>query len=265
MLPVLSAVIFDNRITQHTRTQPWIVIARDNHDDVEPYVVKLFSYAENAERQTVAREVFANVIAGHFNLSVPQAAFVDFYANNFLHTLNKQELDIINARDPRMKFAVKYLPNHAQYNYEHPRSFYHKFTDIDSIFAFDNLILNTDRNIGKANVLLVDRRVFLIDHEYSLDVSPQIISEFDSETWSYRCIKHIFYDYLLDTYRPEFFTSFLERLSTLDPNILDPYEAQLRGLGYDPCVPDYRLLKDYLSRIKDNPTKFVSLIRGKIK
>lgn len=265
MLPIHNAIVFDNRITQHTRTQPWIVITQDGNDVVEPYVVKLFTYAENSDRQTVAREVFANVIARCFNLSVPQAAFVDFYSNDFLNTLSKPELEIINGRDPRVKFAVKYVPGHAQYNYDHPRSFYHKFSDIDSIFAFDNLILNSDRNIGKANVLLAERRVVLIDHEYSLDVSRQIIDEFDANTWSYRCIKHIFYDYLLDTYRPEFFKTFLERLQLFDPDILDPYEAQLKGLGYDPCVPDYQLLKDYLYRIKHNPIKFVSLVRGKIK
>lgn len=264
MLPVLEAIAFDNQITEHTRTQPWIVITKDNMDTLEPFVVKLFTNEENSNRFAIAKEVFSNVMAREFNLSCPEAAFIDFYSNNFTSTLDDWQLQSLNTRDHRAKFAVKYLAGHNQYNTNYPRKFFHKFVGVDSIYAFDNLIQNNDRNIGKANVLLVENRIFLIDHEYALDINPEIISEYDVNNWSYQCTKHIFYNYLLDTYRSDFFSDFQDRLGHFNPDMLDPYRDQLQQLQYDPPYVNYQLLKDYLHLIQRNPGKFVTIIKKKI-
>lgn len=265
MLPVLNAIGFVRQFKKHSRTQPWVVLANENDTAPQSYVVKLYTREENEDRNAVAKEVFCNVIAGQLGLDRPEAALIDFYSNDFMSLLTQGELDAINQRDYRIKFATRLIERHTQFPEQMDVKFLTQFTKIDSIFAFDNFVLNTDRNLGKPNVLLNERAILLIDHEYTLDIKQTILDEFDAGTWAYKCVKHILYDFLSSRYRTHFFDEFAEKLAAFNPDVLDPYADQLVRLGYNPAFGNYVLLKEYLNRIKNNPAKFANLLKAKVK
>lgn len=265
MLPVLNAISFVRQFKKHSRTQPWVVLANDNDSAPQSFVVKLYTREENELRNAVAKEVFCNVIAGHLGLARPEAALIDFYSNDFMSILDHDELQTINMKDYRIKFATRLIQNHTQFPEQMNHQFLMQFTKIDSIFAFDNFVMNTDRNLGKPNVLINGRTIMLIDHEYTLDITQKVLDEFDAGTWAYKCVKHILYDFLISRYRTHFFDEFAETLASFNPDVLDPYADQLVGLGYDPAYGNYMLLKKYLNKIKNNPVKFANLLKAKVK
>jgi hypothetical protein len=264
MLNELNAIAFEHQITFESRTHPWVVLARKDGFPPEPYVVKLFTKDEVEKNYAVAKEVFASIIAKEFELSMPEPALVNLSTTDFLSTLSVDFIRQMDSRDYRIKFGCRYINGTLPYNENLPLQHYDQFNDIDSIFAFDNLIHNTDRNKGKPdNIRFKDDYYYLIDHEYSLSITRQILDEFEDGRWVYPYANHVFYFYLLlQKDKSDFFLHFENKLSSFDPNILDSYEVQLRNHKFNPPYQDYQLLKDYLGQIRTKSKTFLNLLKG---
>lgn len=234
---------------------------------IERYVVKLFETKLIEEKDSVANEVLGNVLAREFNLPVPEAAFIRF-GPSFIATIGDPMLRaLLSDRDSRLKFGCKLMDGYIRFD---PGSFSaaeaRKMVEIDSLFAFDNLIRNPDRNRVKPNLLVKSDEAILIDHELGFEITTDLEMELDTWQWQERYYKyHIFYNYLKgysQNEKKQSFHEFDEYLKVLNIRVLDSYLNQLTDLGYS--MTNHAPLKAYLSAIKQKRTNFVNMLKGQI-
>jgi hypothetical protein len=122
-----------------------------------------------------------------------------------------------------------------------------------------------DRKPSKPNILISNNNFHLIDHELSLPINHQTLREFDSENWTYNFKNHIFYKYLKSAKaerKVEHFETFQELLRFINLDKLTSSRNQL--LDYDHPVGDFDILLEYLYTIRNNSSKFVSILRNQL-
>jgi hypothetical protein len=266
MLAVYRAISFQRVLERGARTKPWLVLVQ-TRDRVESYVVKLFDTSQIIEKDSVANEVIGNVLAREFHLPVPSAALIELDAD-FLRTVRDPVLiDLLKKKDDRIKFGTVELPGVFRYDAATTTlAEARRMIEIDSVFAFDNLIRNPDRNEIKPNILARTKEAFLIDHELGFEIRAEIIQELASWIRSQRYYRyHIFYKLLKGAGHGEkqwFFNEFEECLRTLNVNVLQPYYRQLADHGY--ASPKHKVTMDYLFEMKRKSVNFVNLLRGLI-
>jgi hypothetical protein len=162
-----------------------------------------------------------------------------------------------------LKFASEFIPGHYRFPTDLDKKVVENIVDLQTLFAFDNLIRNRDRNKYKPNLLVLQNDSFLIDHEMGLELDEQTLLDFKNNFWDPRFISHhIAYEYLKNTSersKTEYFNTFEEYLRHLNFSFLEPYLNQLGKLGYP--TERHALLLEYLHEIKNNSTKFVNLLK----
>jgi HipA-like protein len=266
MLPVYNAISFQRVLEKGGRTKPWLVLVNTG-EGFAPYVVKLFDTALIAERDSVTNEVIGNVLAREFQLPVPDAALIRM-DSDFERTVRDPDLlEVLRDRDDRVKFGTVQLEGTFRFD---PQAFslseVRKMIEIDSVFAFDNLIRNPDRNRIKPNLLLRSNEAYLIDHELGLEITAGSIRELDDWDWSQRYYRyHIFYEYLKGSslgLKRDYFEEFQEYLRLLNVNRLKPFYEQLGRHGFS--HPKQALTVNYLTEMKGKSANFVNLLRGLI-
>jgi hypothetical protein len=160
MLPVYRAISFDRIIDKGGRTHPWSVLV-DTGAGIKPYVVKMFSAYAASQREHVCNEVLGNALARQFDLKVPQAAFIEMDMD-FVMTISdfeaQQQFDLA---DERIKFGSELIEGNYLFNPSFTKGQAAKMVELDSLFAFDNLIRNRDRNNGKPNLLVKGSSAYL--------------------------------------------------------------------------------------------------------
>lgn len=266
MLPVYKAISFNKIIEKGGRTKPWLVIVNAGNTP-RPYVVKLFETSLIDFKDSVTSEVLGNVLAKEFNLPVPNAALIDF-DDDFIDTIKNQGvLEILEARDTRLKFGSELLDGYVQFDSEAFKTADIKqVIDIDNVFAFDNLIRNPDRKNLKPNILIKSNEAYLIDHELGFEINNETINELKTWQWNSKFYnQHIFYNFLRDSitrHKTEYFDEFGEYLRLLNLNILTPYFHQLIQARYSPV--NHGIITNYLTQMKQNSANFVYLMRAKI-
>ncbi len=239
-------------------SRPWQVIVSIEGMPV-PYVVKLYKKEYIDNYFTVAKEVYASIIASQLKINTPSPALIDF-PNEFISSLPSQLQDELYSKDQRLKFGTKLITGSFQYIDTLPLN---KYNLIDSIYAFDNLIKNGDRRHEKPNILLKGKEIFAIDHEISFTIS-NAIEQFKENIWVYNKEAHIFYRHLKNKSIGEkklLFSDFKYYLTQIDFNILDSYFEQLRKIGHDNDY-NYSQIKAYLCEMKRNAEKFVQQLKS---
>ena len=263
MIPVYKAVSFERKIDRGGSTYPWIVNVQ-TEEGIQPYVVKLFTNRHIQQYNAVVKEVLANALASEFDLSTPKTVLVDF-SRNFVNQLPAERKEELKKKDWRIKFGCRYIEGATTYSPSLHRKFFRRY-DIESIFAFDNLIQNVDRRLDKPNILLHDTNSYLIDHELSLKaVDDRLTSDFLQGNWRYNKERHIFYKFLKKGRKDAknaYFETFMEHLRYLNIDMLAPYVQTLEEHQYS--VPELSTIKFYLEQIKNNHAKFVSLLRNSL-
>jgi hypothetical protein len=266
MLPVYTAISFQRVLEKGGRTKPWVVLVK-NGESVQPYVVKLFETTLIEEKDSVTSEVLGNILAKEFSLSVPHSAYIDM-DHDFLMTIQDPNLlEVLDGRDRRLKFGTALLEGFYRFDASSislPEA--RRMMEIDTLFAFDNLIRNPDRNNTKPNLLVKSDQAFLIDHELGFEITDKSLSELENWQWKGRFFRyHIFFDYLKYTphaVKKDYFNEFEEYLRHLNVDLLDPYFDQLAQYGYS--KKNQAVIMSYPEEMKRNSTKFVSLLRGLI-
>ena len=162
MLPIYEAVSFQ-RVMSGGRTNPWLILANVNGQE-KPYVVKLFNEIENDRRELVCKEVLGNALASEFGLIAPKAALIEM-DSYFESTINDHNAFFsYEFADQRTKFATELIyPFHEFTIGAHKAWQIKKSIEIDSLFAYDNLIKNSDRGQARSNILLKDKSAYLIE------------------------------------------------------------------------------------------------------
>lgn len=263
MLPVYKAHSFQRILKKGGRTKPWLVIVNEG-SSLTPYVVKMFNPALIDAMDSVTNEVLGNVLAKEFELKTPAAAWIDMDFDFQISIRDAEAAKYFEAGDDRPKFGTRLLSPAIEYQ---PETFDIKeikdLTDIDSIFAFDNLIRNRDRTPGKPNFLISGKEGFLIDHELGFQITAETKKEVTSMFWNQElCKYHIFFEYLHKSIRKskeQFFDLFAEYLRYLNINKLDSYFTQLIQVGYG--NKKQIIMTDYLQTIKANSFNFATLMR----
>lgn len=147
-------------------TKP-ILINAINEDNVEKaYVMKTYSSEYEKQNFSLAKEIFITHLAGEFDLPVPVCGVIKIDNNDLKKFYTEEE---INKLDKGYKFCTEYHPGYVIMNSIVSQKHLNDY-EIENLFAFDNLIMNTDRGgfRNKPNLLLKDNEMLLIDHEQTL-------------------------------------------------------------------------------------------------
>jgi hypothetical protein len=243
---------------KYGRTRPWIILA-NTEKGPRPFVVKLFTTAEIQRSNSVAGEVISNRLAAEFELKAPEMAFIHLDETN-LSGLTDEMHQQLEAADPRAKFATALVDGFYRFDKKIPKTLLAKRVDIDTLFAFDNLIRNAGRGQQKPNLLITKHTAWLIDHEFTFNLEPDA-HILQPDTWNERyTTRHIFFDYLKKAgkeTKSAYFGTFLELLKTVRFESLLPWFTQLNRQGFavqpEPVIA-------YLNNIKNKLHAFVSVL-----
>ncbi len=264
MLPEFEAIAFRSIIEKGAHTKPWLIEV-DCFGTPTPYVVKLYTTDQNNSRNSTTAEVIGNIISSSFELSSPKAAFIHF-PEDLRMKLPLVCNEILDNVDDRIKFGTEYIDSNFPFIPNMPKSQFSKHIDIDTLYAFDNFIRNSDRGDVKPNILLVKNGHYLIDHEMAFDIDENTIQKFNELNWEDKFGRyHIALNYLKRASKErkrQYFGTFLEYLRLLNINQLIPYFNQLENYGFS---SNKELIIDYLEHIKQNSNNFVKILLTFIK
>ncbi len=246
-------------------TMPIVIKAEDQSGTINPYVLKLYKADYVSKNFSVAKEILVSELAAQFNLPVPKYGIIDF-DTNLLST--EYEADFLKELKPGYKFCNFYHEGTLLYTDSLKSSFLKNY-DLELVFAFDNLILNTDRGgfRNKPNLLLKDEDFLLIDHEQSLHffdnhaLSKALDFGLKFDTYFYK--KHIFYK-ALKSRKPknQIFGEFDEYLKTLDLSFLNPLFLDFETYGID--HGEKSIIFAYLQWCKLNRSKIIKSLNERI-
>ncbi|MCI4671983.1 MAG: hypothetical protein MRZ79_27820 [Bacteroidia bacterium] len=265
LIPLLEAVEFHRVITEGGSTYPWIVTATDGRTRSQ-YVVKL--YKQDHQYRPNNKEIIASVLLDEFDLNTPEFALINF-SENFISTLSPEIKLRLEGIDTKPKFATKYLPGVETFS---PSLHFKELSkyNIESIYAFDKLIRNVDRRIGKPNILFGESEAFLIDHELSLNVNQVVIEKVENEDWSYLKdnnpkSEHVFLKALKEAKSLDdelTFDTFDFYLNLLNPRKLIPYQEKMEELNFE--VDDFVDIIRYLQIVKEKRPSFIQALRNSV-
>lgn len=211
-------------------TFPILIKGIDESDQIDLYVLKLFTKNRINENFSVAKEIFVNEFAKEFDLNVPDYALVNFNHKNlsdFLNKLDKSNVSInIDELDEGLKFCSLYKDGYLLFNPLTQLSFVDQY-EIERLFAFDYVVMNADRGgfHKKPNLLIDNNSLYLIDHELTLPYINGHDSNFDSNfkhnqnLYNFNCEQHIFKKYLAEKRKKDnIFDEFIEYLKNCNIN-----------------------------------------------
>lgn len=263
MLPIYSAVSF-NGLLPGGGTRPWAIYAREGgRGKLQPFVVKLFRASHLDQHPHLAAEVFGSVLAEMFDLPRPEPALIEFSPafRATLHELQQQQLAEVA---PGLLFGCRLVESPFAYSRTLPLKKLEVY-EMETIYGFDNLILNVDRRPDKPNLLMLDEEAILIDHELAFSGIRQAFSNLLNGRWEHLYQRHLFYPYLKargPLANSSAFSTFTDYLRGLNPQRLLPYHHQLSELNCS--LPDFDLFFGYLCHQKANAGQFETLLRRTI-
>lgn len=211
------------KIMDNGSSYPLLITALNGNDDEIPYVMKTYKTLNVEQNFTIAKDILISELAKEFDLKTPEYGIIDINNQELSDIYNDIELSIDEINEG-YKFCTKLeegaITTNSDIMSKRKLEQYH----IENIFAFDNLIMNSDRGgfRGKPNLLINDEDILLIDHEQTLP----FINNFDnnqnnffSTFTPFDCSRHIFYNELKKTSNKDkiyLFNEFCENLRVLN-------------------------------------------------
>lgn len=245
-------------------SKPLLITAINEDKIVNQYVMKVFKKDHIEQNYSVAKEIFISELCKEFNLECPEYALIKIDHSLLVDIYDKDFLDII---DEGYKFCSKY---HGQYLIFNPLvslSFIKDY-DIENLFAFDNIIINTDRGgyRDKPNLLINDSNILLIDHELTIPFINNSSEDpnFFNYLRNYSYQKHILARHLKGLkFKNNLFVEFFELLKTVNINRFSIIFDELDHFGVK--YGDRDKIFVYLNWIKNNRTFISNHLIGIIK
>lgn len=248
---------------QFGHTQPWVVLC-EGENGLAEFVVKVFTENHLSTFPRVHGEFAGSWLASEFDLLTPSVGWIEL-EEHFLRTLPPSSALQIDFDDDRLKFGSKVLNPFQHFPVGLKAKDFKKLIPISRLFAFDNLIRNSDRGTFKPNLLLTDSEAYLIDHEFSLDINEGTIQDLKDSNWEGKfSSSHITYPYLSSGSKSDkvgCFDDFNEYLRALNLNEFRELLVEVEGQGYN---ADIDLFMEYFIFIKRNPSIFTNLLKGLI-
>ncbi len=264
MLPIYDDITFLELLEKGGRNKPWLIRALIN-DTYEEYVLKLFSQEAELDHSYTAAEVFGSVLAAEFDLSTPEVALFELNHDNVFSFPPDQQAEI-EEKGFGIKFGCKYYRGSLAYSSQIHKDQIKKRVGIDTLFAFDQLINNVDRQHHKPNVLYRDEGVMLIDHELGFrNMKEAQTNIMNSNPGNPLIHGHICFEMLKranNSSKQAYFQTFEELLRTLDTDILDPFHQQLQD--FDVHSGNFGEIKSFLEFAKANHGLFIRVLKSAI-
>jgi hypothetical protein len=261
MLPIYKAISIEKAPLVGGSTQPCLLLAATyNGIPVGSYVVKIFKQRNIEQLNSTAKEVYANVLARHFEIKTPDSALIEV-EQWLINDLKKQSEYAGWNITEGVYFGTVYLVGGIDYNDAVKNK-----VDIwakENIFAFDALIRNVDRTPRKTNLFLVEDDPYVIDHELSFAVNATFDDYLRRKDWAFLIAnpkggKHLFLEDLSNFHKKEALTfdQFAENLRNLRPELILGKEAE-QLLEYNIETNDYPQIEKYLQSAVSNTTRFI--------
>lgn len=245
-------------------TLPLLCIAENS----KTYVLKLFGKNHAKQRCYTGAEVYANYIAGAFELNKPDAVFIKIPDKLIkLYKATSPELHklLLQKDYKRPCFATEYLGDLPIFSPALHRRLIETH-DIETIYAFDTFILNEDRKTIKPNILKTTDSYCLIDHDKAFGSVNYALGEYNNNRLCPFHKYHLFYKMLKSRAKKEgaenMFNTFSMYLNMLNIGNLNILNEQLEEFGYE--INDCVAWKQYIYEIKQNHINFVKTIRGSL-
>jgi hypothetical protein len=261
LLPIYKAKVFESRIEKGGRTRPLVVTVRDNEGHLKQFVVKLYSKSDVQENKALGKEVLLIPLIEEFDLLTPSPALIRF-DQGFINTLPRELQTEVIEKGAYLNFGCEYLDGSLTFNETIPQLTLDELDNVDTIFAFDVLLRNLDRRLTKPNLLIQERSIYLIDHEFCLIVNGDY-ENWEDPTWTFPVKNHVFYPYLSNKIKKtkEYcFSAFEDNLRRINVSKLTSYIEQLEAEQIP--MPDTEILIDYLRHAKRNSHNFVTHLKG---
>jgi hypothetical protein len=264
MIPIYKALRLEEGSLIGGTTLPSLMIVCDNVGIIQgTYVVKVFDTKHIEQYNPTNKEIIANYLAGEFDLSVPKMAIIQVPENIIEEMLGKEAYKNKSLK-AGFYFGCEYIDNTTSYQEEIKISNDDDW-ELETIFAFDALIINVDRVLKKPNILFKNGSFILIDHELSLNIERTFeeYKAFDI----YRNVlqgtkgKHIFLEFLQLKHKKESiaFDDFMESLRYLNLNKLKQLSIFLKRHHFN--IDDFEAIISYLEAVKRNTQDFRNVLQ----
>lgn len=263
-MQVLKLLSID-KILEGGSTKPLVITAQNEDGNIKQYVMKSFRHERYGNNYSVAKEIFINELAREFELPVPEYALIEVENSDLKDFYTPEEIAIMAKG---YKFCSELMVQYANFNPLISYSFIKDY-DIESLFAFDCLIHNTDRGgfRNKPNLLINDSQFLLIDHELTLPFVNEnnlIVESYFNSFRFFEFRKHVFYKYMVSIrHKSNIFNDFdelLKRLTIVRFNsIFDKMDILEIKYG------DRERIMDYLHWAKSNVEFINKDLRNKLR
>lgn len=243
-----------HKIIEGGSTRPILISAKNSNGIIKKFVVKLYKTDYINKNFSTAKEIFICELAKEFGVYTPNYAIINF-DNRLL--LKFYDEDYIKTLSTGYKFCSEFVEPTVLFNPRISNKFYDHY-DCANIFAFDNIIFNSDRGgiRNKPNLLTCDENLILIDHEATLPFINNQTLELNYFRYliNYDYQTHTLFKYLNSVKeKNDFFNEFLEILTHFNPNkilaifeFLQKYNIDFGSVNY------YSEYLDWLKTKKDN-------------
>lgn len=264
MLPIYEAIAYENRIMLGGTTKPLLFLIHTG-SAYELYVVKIFSKKDRKQYNPTSKECYAYALAEEFSLQQPHAAIIEF-KKDLLASIPVDISQRIYESGSFFHFATKYGDGFTVMNTNLKESDLYNY-EVETVFAFDILILNPDRRKVKPNLLINEKDYLLIDHELSLQINDRFLNCLSENDFSFlynsQGLKdHIFLPNLKKLSKKVNlrFEHFEYHLRTLNLRKLEDVKDQLDEIHVD--TNDFYLIKNYIAEIKSKATLFIKMLNN---
>ena len=263
-LPLYTAIEIKEEPLAGGTTLPLLSIAENS----KTYVLKLFGKNHAMQRCYTGAEAYANYIARQFELNTPDAAFIRIPKNliKLYRKTNPDLYKLILKKDyKRPCFATEYLGDLPIFSPALAKKFI-EIHDIETIYAFDALIMNEDRKNIKPNILKTSDGYCLIDHDKAFGSVKYALAEYNNNRLCPFHRYHLFYKTLRNKAikhgNDSMFETFSAYLNMLNLRNLDALTKQLEEFGYE--VYECLTWKQYIYELKHNHIKFIKTLKGSL-
>ncbi len=261
---IIATEIFDINLKGGT-TKPFLVSC----DDGNQYILKIFKKIHAQQRCYTGAEICAYLLAKEFSLSIPDGALITI-PPPLIALYKKSNMSLYNqlmSKDfTKPCFGSLYLgplPIHSPALLKKHLELH----ELETIYAFDTLILNEDRKKIKPNILKSQDHYFLIDHDKAFEGHKHNITLFKVHNQWVFLLNHIFYEILQKEWKKENnsvnFETFEEYLRLLNLGVIKKQVERLEQLNYS--VEECYDWLSYCDYIKKNSTIFVALLKNSIR